>query len=134
MSIGKNSETSAFDPEIMGRSPYYDDFEPQKKFAKILFKPGLPVQSRELSQVQSILQNQIERFGKHIFENGSVILGGEVSVSSTSFIRLDNTNLLSAENLSSIIGQSITDECMVLEDTVMCLSKLNDAINLKRGK
>ena len=110
MSIGKNSETSAFDPEIMGRSPYYDDFEPQKKFAKILFKPGLPVQSRELSQVQSILQNQIERFGKHIFENGSVILGGEVSVSSTSFIRLDNTNLISAENLSSIIGQRITDD------------------------
>ena len=31
-------------------------------------------------------------------------------------------------------GQSITDACMGWEDTVMCLSKLNDAINLKRGK
>ena len=31
-------------------------------------------------------------------------------------------------------GQSITDACMGWDDTVMCLSKLNDAINLKRGK
>ncbi len=31
-------------------------------------------------------------------------------------------------------GQSITDACMGWEDTVICLNKLNDAINSKRGK
>ena len=31
-------------------------------------------------------------------------------------------------------GQSITDACMGWEDTLICLNKLNNAINLKRGK
>ena len=31
-------------------------------------------------------------------------------------------------------GQSITDACMGWEDTMSCLQKLNDAINIKRGK
>ena len=31
-------------------------------------------------------------------------------------------------------GQSITDACMGWEDTLSCLQKLNDAVNIKRGK
>ena len=31
-------------------------------------------------------------------------------------------------------GQSITDACMGWDDTVLCLEKLNDAINIRRGK
>ena len=30
-------------------------------------------------------------------------------------------------------GQSITDACMGWEDTLLCLKKLNEAINIKRG-
>ena len=78
MTIGKNTDDSAFDTSLMAGSPYYDDFDPEKKFLKVMFKPGQNVQARELTTLQSILQNQVERFGKHIFENGSVILGGEV--------------------------------------------------------
>ncbi len=58
--------------------PYYDDFSEEKNFYRILFRPGYAVQARELTQVQTILQNQIERFGRHIFENGSSVIGGEV--------------------------------------------------------
>lgn len=58
--------------------PYYDDFNEEKNFYRILFRPGYAVQARELTQVQTILQNQIERFGRHIFENGSSVIGGEV--------------------------------------------------------
>ena len=61
MTIGKNTDTSAFDSTLMARSPYYDDFDPEKKFLKVLFRPGQNVQARELSTLQSILQNQIER-------------------------------------------------------------------------
>ena len=60
-------------------SPYYDDFDPNKNFYRVLFKPGFPVQSRELTTLQSILQNQIESFGSHIFKDGSVVLPGSVS-------------------------------------------------------
>jgi hypothetical protein len=54
--------------------PYYDDFTESSKYYRILFKPGFAVQARELTQLQSGLQNQIEQFGKHLFKNGSKIL------------------------------------------------------------
>jgi hypothetical protein len=44
-------------------TPYHDDFNEQKNFYKVLFKPGVAVQARELNQLQSILQAQIEKFG-----------------------------------------------------------------------
>ena len=43
-------------------SPYFDDFDKNKNFSRVLFKPGSPVQARELTTLQSILQNQIEKF------------------------------------------------------------------------
>ena len=60
--------------------PYFDDYDPfDKDFHRVLFKPGYPVQARELTTLQSILQSQIERFGTHIFTDGSKVLGGELS-------------------------------------------------------
>lgn len=59
------------------QAPYYDDFNVEKNFLKILFKPKLSVQTRELEQIQSIFQNQIETLASQIFQNGSVISGGK---------------------------------------------------------
>jgi hypothetical protein len=59
-------------------APYYDDYNEDKDFHRILFRPGFAVQARELTQLQTILQKQIDRFGRHIFKNGSVVLGGEI--------------------------------------------------------
>ena len=56
-------------------SPYFDDFDETKKYYKILFKPATAVQARELTQLQSIIQTQIERFGNSIYKPGSVIDG-----------------------------------------------------------
>ncbi len=56
-------------------SPYFDDYDQQKNFYKILFKPSVAVQARELNQLQTILQNQIERFGDHVFKSGTIISG-----------------------------------------------------------
>ena len=53
-------------------SPYYDDFDSEKNFYKVLFNPGRPVQARELTTLQSILQNQVESFGSHLFKEGSM--------------------------------------------------------------
>ena len=57
-------------------SPYFDDFDSSKNFNKVLFKPGSPVQARELTTLQSILQGQIEKFGKHMFKEGSMVIPG----------------------------------------------------------
>ena len=66
-------------------SPYYDDFDKAKNYYKVLFKPGYPVQARELSGLQSILQNQVEQFGNHIFKEGSMVIPGSVTYDSTYF-------------------------------------------------
>lgn len=60
-------------------SPYYDDFDKNDNFYRVLFKPGYPVQARELTGLQSILQNQIESFGSHLFKEGSMVIPGGVT-------------------------------------------------------
>ena len=57
-------------------APYFDDYDPSDDFYRVLFKPGFPVQARELTTLQSILQNQIEKFGKHFFKEGAKVIPG----------------------------------------------------------
>ena len=57
--------------------PYYDDFSESKEFYRILFKPGRAVQARELTQLQTTLQNQIAKFGKNIFKEGAIVIPGQ---------------------------------------------------------
>lgn len=59
----------------LSRSPYFDDFSETKNFYRVLYRPGVAVQTRELNQMQSILQDQINKFGRHIFKEGSVVEG-----------------------------------------------------------
>jgi hypothetical protein len=72
-------------------SPYYDDFNESKNFHRIIFRGGEGVQARELTQIQTILQNQIERFGRHIFVNGSSVIGGDSSTTVVRTINLSST-------------------------------------------
>ena len=64
----------------LNTDPYYDDFDKTKGFHQILFKPGVAVQARELTQIQSILQDQIKSFGDNIFKEGALIQGGHQSL------------------------------------------------------
>jgi hypothetical protein len=57
-------------------TPYYDDYDEAKQFYRILYRPGYAVQARELTQMQTILQRQIERFGRHVFEEGTIVVPG----------------------------------------------------------
>ena len=75
-------------------SPYYDDFNKEDKFYKVLFKPGFPVQARELTTLQSSLQNQIETFGSHIFKDGSMVIPGNINFDSQYHsVRIADTHL-----------------------------------------
>ena len=65
-------------PTDFNLSPYFDDYAESKKFHRILFRPAFAVQARELTQSQTILQNQIERLSDHIFEKGSMVIPGEI--------------------------------------------------------
>jgi len=75
-------------------SPFYDDFDKNKNFYRVLFKPGYPVQARELTTLQSILQNQVESFGSHIFKEGSMVIPGNVNYDPAYFsVRLNPDHL-----------------------------------------
>jgi hypothetical protein len=60
--------------------PYFDDYDEEKGYYKILFRPSVAVQTRELNQLQTMVQKQIERFGSHIFKEGSIVVGGGLDV------------------------------------------------------
>ena len=61
-------------------SPYYDDFSPLNNFYRVMFKAGFPVQARELTQSQSILQDQIEKLANKFLKEGDNIVPGEFSL------------------------------------------------------
>ena len=65
---------------LFNYDPYYDDFDEDKNFLRVLFRPGYSVQARELTQLQTILANQIEKFGNHIFKSGSPVVGGKITL------------------------------------------------------
>ena len=90
-------------------NPYYDDYDADKKFLRMLFKPGYAVQARELTQLQTILQKQVERFGDHIFKDGSVVTGGQTVFQNTSFVKVDTNYAGSAVNVDEFVGQTIVD-------------------------
>ena len=60
-------------------SPYYDDFDTTDNFHRVLFR-SFAVQARELTQLQSILQNQIEKFGTHMFKEGAMVIPGKLGL------------------------------------------------------
>ena len=75
-------------------APYYDDFEETKQFYKILFRPGVAVQTREVNQLQSILQNQVTKVGDHLFKEGSMVIPGQVNYNNKlKYLKVSSVNI-----------------------------------------
>jgi hypothetical protein len=96
--------------------PYYDDFEAtngakDENYMRILFRPGYAVQARELTQIQSIIQNQIKNFGDHIFQDGSPVFGGHITLdTSTSYLKLVATYSGTDIDLANFENQVIAND------------------------
>ena len=79
----------------LSANPYFDDFNTDKEFYRILFKPGVAVQTRELNQLQNILQDQIEKFGNHIFKSGTILSGVNFNyLPAYSFVKITDIQIL----------------------------------------
>lgn len=85
--------------------PYYDDFDSAKNYHRILFKPGYAVQARELTQSQTILQNQITNFADAIFTQNTPVSGGKVTVNQNVYYLKLNTTI----GTSTITASDFTD-------------------------
>lgn len=92
-------------------NPYYDDFDETKQYYRVLFRPGRAVQARELTQIQTNIQRQIERFGRNVFKEGSVVIpGGFVFEPKHPFVKLTDafgTNV-SDRIVSTLLNRVIT--------------------------
>ena len=92
-------------------APYFDDFDPVNDYHRVLFKPGYPVQARELTTLQSILQNQVERFGQHFFKEGAKVIPGNTGYNRIYYcIQLVNTfqGVPVAAYAEQLVGTKIT--------------------------
>ena len=97
-------------------SPYYDDFDESKNYHRVLFRPGFAVQARELTQLQTSLQAQIDKHAQHGFGDGSRVVGGKVTVNTEfDFIKLAG----STSNLAEFIGYKITGGTSGVTGTVL---------------
>ena len=91
---------------ILNQDPYFDDYTVDKDFHRVLFRPAVAVQTREINQLQAILQNQIEQFGNNIVKNGSIVKGCNFTyIDSFPFVKIldldtDSENVL----MSNYVG------------------------------
>ena len=118
-------------------SPYFDDFsEPSigakdKNYYKVLFQPGKPIQTRELNTLQSILQNQIESFGSHIFKEGSMVIPGNVTYDNQFHAVKVNSQQYGVDvstYLQSFVGKTITGQASGITATVQFVQLPNSDV------
>lgn len=101
----------------VGSSPYFDDFNESKNFYRVLYRPGFAVQARELNQMQTLINAQIDRAGQYAFKDGSRVVKGEVTLNNElDYIQIQgsHTNTLSgggtyntATFLTDFVGKTI---------------------------
>ena len=111
-------------------SPYYDDFGIDKDFYKVLFKPGYPIQARELNNIQSILQNQVEQFGNHIFKDGTVVIPGAASFDNQYYaVKIDPIHLGIDVSvyIDNFIGKTIKGQTTQVTATVVNILQAADS-------
>ncbi|WJZ47965.1 hypothetical protein [Synechococcus phage DSL-LC03] len=114
-------------------SPYYDDFNEDKNYKRVLFKPGTPIQSRELTTLQSILQNQIDRFGQHFFKEGAKVIPGQTSYDNRiDFVRLESIYFgINVNNyVKNLVGLTILGQTSGLQAKIeLAITKEESTVN-----
>ena len=90
-------------------SPYYDDFADSNNYHRVLFRPSHAVQARELTQAQTILQSQIERFGNNIFKEGAMVIPGQISIN-MEYEAVKLTSFSGTSTLSNLEGGTFTGQ------------------------
>lgn len=95
----------------LNSGPYYDDFDPTKNYHRVLFKPGVAVQARELTQLQTILSDQLGQLGSFTLKEGAIISGCEQKLEKFEFIKIldtdSNTDPISNSDLASYEGATL---------------------------
>jgi len=116
----------------LSRSPYFDTYTANNGHYQVLFRPSVAVQTRELNETQSIAQDQINKFGRQIFTEGSVVEGCQLSFdSSVSYIKLvdtyANTSALTVTDLKGLtVRNDVSVEAKIIETVSGAIARSPD--------
>jgi len=114
-----------------GKIPNYDNESLESTLAALK-----EAEVNESIMIDASHGNSQKKFKQQIPVIGSIsdqIIDGNKNIKGVMIeSHLNEGNQKISDNLN--YGQSITDACMGWDDTVLCLEKLNDAINIRRGK
>jgi hypothetical protein len=67
------------------QSPYYDWFNPLKKYKHVAFKPGQAIQSQELNEMQRVLAYSDALLCSSLYTPKSIIRGGATLMQGRNF-------------------------------------------------
>ena len=100
--------TKAFTSEIFS-STYRDDFKDSDNFHRVLFNSGRALQARELTQLQTIMQKELGRLGRHLFKEGAAVNPGGLTVNTNyEFIKLNTTTNTLPASINDLVGVDFT--------------------------
>lgn len=93
------------------QAPYFDDFNPDKNFTRVLFKPGEAVQARELNQVQSIWGDQFSSVTDRVLASSALLSGcGVTTNNNLAYVKIrDNNTFGQPVDLSRFTSKQITN-------------------------
>ena len=95
----------------LNSSPYYDDFDSSKNYNRVLFKPGVAVQARELTQLQTALSDQLGQLGSYTLKDGAIISGCEERVKNLRYIKVTDSDFdgvtIANSSLTNYVGATL---------------------------
>lgn len=111
--------------------PYYDDFNPDNNYHRILFKPGVAVQARELTQLQTQLQNQVTKFASAIYSQNTPISGGKVTYNNinVAWLKLNSVFEGVSIDVNRFLNKVITDSSGTVEAKVIAVAEETGNVN-----
>jgi len=88
------------------KETYRDFYNPEDSYHRVLFNSGRALQARELIESQTIIQEEIARFGRNIFKEGALVNPGGATVNNKlEYIRLDATSIIDP----TLVGETLTN-------------------------
>lgn len=81
-------------------STYRDDYADSDNYYRMLFNSGRALQARELTQSQTLITEQLARFGRNIFKEGASVNPGGITIGRYEFVKI----LTPTFDASTLIG------------------------------
>lgn len=109
---------------------YKDDFKDSDNYHRILFNAGKALQARELTQMQTITQREITRLGNNLFNDGSVVRAGNVTLDNRyEFVKI--TGIPAGYSGSDYVGKTLTTDNNIKVEVLEYTSTPSQAFYVK---